>query len=69
MVAGYPRLTLRLPPATLARLRAWSKVTGRPAWRLITESVEAAIAGLEGSDARDVRNLAKRERERLSGEE
>ena len=67
-IANYPRLTLRLPPATLAKLKAWAKVSGRPAWRLIAESIEAAVGRLEGTDAEDVRRLAKREASRLGAE-
>jgi hypothetical protein len=64
-IADYPRVTLRLPPATLAKLRAWAKVTSRPVWRLIADSVETAVGALEGADAEDVRRLAKREASRL----
>jgi predicted DNA-binding protein len=65
-VADYPQLTARLPPATFAKLKAWAKVTGRPAWRLVAEAIEAAVGRLTGSEARDVRSLTKRELDRLT---
>lgn len=63
-VRDYPRVMLRVPPTTAARLRAWSDVSGIPAWRLITDAIEAALAQLQGADAEDVRRLAKRYVER-----
>jgi predicted DNA-binding protein len=59
-VRDYPKVMLRLPPETAARLKAWRDISGRPAWQLIAESIEAAISQLEGADAGDVRRLAKR---------
>ena len=35
----YPRLTMRLPPSTLAALNAASRATGLPQWRVIVEAV------------------------------
>jgi hypothetical protein len=64
-VADYPQLTTRIPPPTLAKLKAWSKVTGLPAWRLVADAVEAAVDRLEGHDAEDVRRMARREASRL----
>ena len=35
----YPRLTMRLPPATMAELDAASRAVGLPQWRVIVEAV------------------------------
>lgn len=59
-VADYPRLAVRLPPVTTAKLKAWADVSGVPMWKLIADSVEASIDSLQGADAADVRRLAKR---------
>ena len=59
-VRDYPSVMLRLPPATAAKLRAWSDVSGVPAWRLMTQAIEAALDQLEGADAEDVQRLARR---------
>lgn len=59
-VADYRRVTLRLPPAVDARLAAWSAVSGAPVWRLIAETVAAAVAALPPADRADVERLAKR---------
>ena len=37
----YPRLTMRLPPSTLADLDAAARATGFPQWRVIVEAVRA----------------------------
>jgi hypothetical protein len=67
-VADYPRLAVRVPPATAARLRAWADVSGVPAWKLVAESVDAAVSRLEGVDATDVRRLASRYAKRYRAE-
>jgi len=59
-VADYPRLAVRLPPATTARLKAWADVTGMPQWQLVAQAVDGAVAQLDGADAADVRRLAMR---------
>ena len=59
-VADYPRITLRLPPVTAAKLRAWSDISGIPVWQLIGQSVEASIGQLTGEDAALLARLAKR---------
>jgi predicted DNA-binding protein len=40
-VSDYPQLSSRLPPETLARLRALAAVQGRPLWRIIVDAVQA----------------------------
>ncbi len=59
-VADYPRLAVRLPPTTTARLKAWADVTGVPQWKLIAQAVDAAVAQLPTEDAGDVKRLAMR---------
>ena len=57
---------LRLPVATLAKLKALAAVRGVPIWRLIDAAVLAFVAAVPGDEAEDVRRLAKREAERLT---
>lgn len=59
-VRDMPRVMLRLPSDTLARLRAWSAVRQVPAWRLIDQAVTDALDRLQGADAEDVRRLSRR---------
>ena len=66
-VADYPRLAVRLPPATTSRLKAWADVTGTPQWQLVAQAVDAAVAQLDGADAADVRRLAVRYVKRYRG--
>ena len=64
-VRDYPAVMLRLPVATLAKLKALAAVRGVPIWRLIDAAVLAFVAAVPGDEAEDVRRLAKREAERL----
>jgi len=50
---------LRLPVATLVKLKAAAAVEGVPSWRVINAVV------LASAEAEDVRRMAKREAERL----
>jgi len=59
-VSTYPRLAVRVPPETAARLRAWADVSGVPAWKLVAESLDAAVSRLTGADAADLKRLAAR---------
>lgn len=68
-VRDYPRVMLRLPALTVARLKAWSHVRDTPVWRLIDEAVNQAIDRLDGEDSRLVRTLARRSVERDQGKE
>ena len=65
-VRDYPAVMLRLPVATLAKLKALAAVRGVPIWRLIDAAVLAFVAAVPGDEAEDVRRLAKREAERLT---
>lgn len=42
-VKDYPQLSVRLPGEVKAKLQALSVVTGRPQWRLITESIDCFL--------------------------
>jgi hypothetical protein len=55
----YPRLGLRLPPETVAALRAWSAAVKRPAWTLVAEAIETAVARLPGSIGHRVQKAAR----------
>lgn len=64
-VKDYPSVMLRLPIATLAKLKAAAAVQGVPSWRVINAAVLAYVEALTGAEAEDVRRMAKREAERL----
>jgi hypothetical protein len=62
-VKDYPRLTVRLPPETMRRLRAWNELereagddgrTARPIWRLIDDAVNDAISRLPAARRRRI---------------
>jgi len=36
----YPQLAVRVPPATLDRLRALAAQEGRPMWRILADAIE-----------------------------
>ena len=56
----YPRLTLRLPPETRARLLALSTLTGAPAWRILAQGVDLVRDGLPPADRKLADQLAAR---------
>jgi hypothetical protein len=60
-----PSLTVRLPPDTLAGLKALSSVTGTPTWRLVDQAVRQGLKQVKGAAAEDVRRLSKRELTRI----
>lgn len=64
-VRDYPVVMLRLPVATLAKLKGAAAVRGVPVWRLIDAAVLAYIDAVTGAEAEDMRRMAKREAERL----
>lgn len=64
-VRDYPAVMLRLPVATLAKLKGAAAVRGVPVWRLIDAAVLAYIDAVTGAEAEDMRRMAKREAERL----
>jgi len=47
-VKDYPQLSIRLPAEVKARLQALRVISGRPQWRLITDSIDCSC----GSDRR-----------------
>lgn len=70
-ITDYHRTTVRLPPDAVARLRAAAIVTGRPAWKVILDGLDALISGLPDADRALVAKLARRQLERgqdVSGE-
>jgi hypothetical protein len=54
-VQDYERVTCRLPPRVNATLKALSALSGRPAWRVISEAIEAEAARMTGADAKALR--------------
>lgn len=57
----YPRLSVRLPPETRARLLAIATVTGEPGWRVLVRGVDLVRDALDAGDRRLVDQLTKRE--------
>ena len=64
-VQHMPSLTVRLPPDTLAGLKALSAVTGTPTWKLVDKAVRQSLQQVKGEIAEDVRRLSKRELARI----
>jgi hypothetical protein len=63
-VKDYPQLSIRLPEETKAKLQALSLISGRPQWRLITESIECFFRERSEKERRMVDELVGRSRER-----
>jgi hypothetical protein len=63
-VKDYPQLSIRLPGDVKARLQALSVITGRPQWRVITESIECFFHDRSEAEQRMVDELAGRSRSR-----
>jgi hypothetical protein len=63
-VKDYPQLSIRLPGEVKAKLHALSVITGRPQWRLITDSIECFLNDQTEAEQRMVRQLVGRSRSR-----
>jgi hypothetical protein len=63
-VKDYPQLSIRLPADVKAKLQALSVVSGRPQWRLITESIECFFRERPEAEQRLVDELVGRSRTR-----
>jgi hypothetical protein len=63
-VKDYPQLSIRLPGEVKAKLQALSVITGRPSWRLITDSIECFLKDRPEDEQRMVRELVGRSRSR-----
>lgn len=63
-VKDYPQLSVRLPGEVKARLQALSVITGRPQWRLITDSVDCFLRQRPENEQRMVEELVGRARSR-----
>jgi hypothetical protein len=63
-VKDYPQLSIRLPEEVKAKLHALSLVSGRPQWRLITESIECFFRERSEKERRMVDELVGRSRSR-----
>jgi predicted transcriptional regulator len=63
-VKDYPQLSIRLPADVKAKLQALSIVSGRPQWRLITESIECFFRERPEAEQRLVDELVGRSRSR-----
>ncbi len=64
LVADQPRITVRLPLETKARLMALATVTGVPAWQLINVAIDLLWKGQE----EDVRALVSKLAPRLAAQ-
>ena len=63
-VKDYPQLSIRLPADVKAKLQALSVISGRPQWRLITESIECFLRERPEAEQRMVAELVGRARSR-----
>ena len=63
-VKDYPQLSIRLPADVKAKLRALSVISGRPQWRLITDSIECFLKQRPEAEQRMVGELVGRSRSR-----
>jgi predicted DNA-binding protein len=63
-VKDYPQLSIRLPGDVKAKLQALSVITGRPQWRLITDSIECFLKDRPDAEQRMVQELVGRSRSR-----
>jgi hypothetical protein len=61
-VRDYPRLTVRLPPATMTMLQAWSEAAEEPMWRLIDAAVWRSVNRLPKKERRPLLGRAARAR-------
>jgi hypothetical protein len=57
-VSEYPKLTVRLPPATKDALRSLSALRRVPVWELIDTAVHAYIATLPADERRVLAQFA-----------
>jgi hypothetical protein len=63
-VKDYPQLSIRLPAEVKTRLQALSVISGRPQWRLITDSIECFLRQRPEAEQRMVEELVGRSRSR-----
>ena len=63
-VKDYPQLSIRLPGDVKAKLQALSVITGRPQWRLISDSIECFLKDRPDAEQRMVHELVGRSRSR-----
>lgn len=63
-VKDYPQLSIRLPAEVKAKLQALSVISGRPQWRLITDSIECYLRQRPEAEQRMVEELVGRSRSR-----
>jgi len=66
-VSRFPRLTLLIEQSIKDRLEALSLITGKPAYQIIREALEAHLAALPPEDRRLVEGQAKRMQEYRAG--
>jgi predicted DNA-binding protein len=63
-VKDYPQLSVRLPAEVKAKLQALSVISGRPQWRLLTDSIECFLRQRPEAEQRMVDELVGRARTR-----
>ena len=63
-VKDYPQLSIRLPAEVKAKLHALSALSGRPQWRLITDSIDCFLRQRPEAEQRMVEELVGRSRSR-----
>ena len=68
-VKDYPQLSIRLPAEVKAKLQALSVISGRPQWRLITDSIDCFLRERPEAEQRMVEELVGRSRSRSAQED
>jgi len=66
-VSSFPRLTVIMERSVKDRLEALSSITGKPAYQIIREALEAHLSALPGEDRRLVEAQATRMQEHRTG--
>jgi hypothetical protein len=61
-VKDYPQVSIRVPAHVKAKLQALSVISGRPQWRLISDSIDCFFRDRPESERRLVNELAGRTR-------
>lgn len=59
LTSAYPMLTVRLPPATKATLKALALQQDAPLWQVVERAVVAYVATLPAADRRLLAGLGK----------
>ena len=59
-IRDYPKLLVTIRPSVRATLKAIAKHEGRPAWKVVEDSIAHYLEGLPAKERRVVNRAAKR---------